>query len=990
MVVLTVVSVFSVVLPAMAAGQEDAQAQKVLDLAGVKNGLCVHLGCGRENSLGLTAGLAAGSKMLVHGIALDDASLARARKAVEKKGVLGQATVEKLSVEALPHVRDLANLVVIEDFEALAAKGLKMSEVERIVAPGGTICTLKGSSWSKEPKQRPKEMDDWTHPQHGPDGNRVSNDKLVQFPVGLRWQDGVPMNFNLWAACRGWVIAGGRCFTLSTTEAENLAPLAGTKHKEEEWVSARDAFNGLPLWKVNCKTTNDGKYLNAWNPAPLVADAERVYVYQGDSLVALDAATGKVAKGYAVKYPSARLLLAQNILVSAGWEAKEEGKEPGPQGLWAPWVAKTKAGAVEAFDAQQAKPKWSLPVAAQEMLFADGTLYLLVQTGNPAKEQQIVAVDIETGKERWKLPHTQFTPQPGLHFAGAGQGVLIVARTKAKVVTVLSAADGKKLWEIPSSENPWTPIVDGLVWHGDKKYDPKTGEVKGKLPRGIHSPVCTPGAVAGNIVTDSRGCGYIEFPDPNDAAAKGAKWIRYGGARGGCIEGAVPACGMFYTSQNNCRCAPGQVQGFVGFGPCGKEPTAADFEQERPLEKGPAFGAVKPAAPTGGDWPMFLHDASRSGATKAKLPQELATTWQAEVCKPADGPLADAWKARLVSCLSAPVVAEGLLFAAATEANQVVALDAADGKPAWRFTAGARIDTPPTIYQGLCFFGCHDGWLYALCAKDGKLAWRVRVAPAERRMVAFGQVESVWPAIGSVLIHDGKVYATAGRTTESDGGLALCSFEPPTGKQIWANLVGAGPNRVNDMLALDGGKLALHHIRIDPQTGKHEIAKDARSEALDGTMDGTWTRLGTRRSGNLTFGRARGEMFAANEDMVYGCEAAGRACYAVPRVKTLPTKGLAPDKDRLDAKEHKWRFSLPGNHQAEAMAVAGNGLVLAGRAWDPKENKVSGFLWVVGLENGKRVLELPLDAPPGYQGIAVTEGRIHVALQNGKVACLGK
>ena len=44
-------------------------------------------------------------------------------------------------------------------------------------------------------------------------------------------------------------------------------------------------------------------------------------------------------------------------------------------------------------------------------------------------------------------------------------------------------------------------------------------------------------------------------------------------------------------------------------------------------------------------------------------------------------------------------------------------------------TAGGRIDTPPTIADGLCLFGSHDGWVYCLRAADGRLAWRFRAAP---------------------------------------------------------------------------------------------------------------------------------------------------------------------------------------------------------------------------------------------------------------------
>lgn len=64
------------------------------------------------------------------------------------------------------------------------------------------LCIHQNGRWTKLAKARSQEMDEWTHPQHGPDGNMVSADSVVQFPVGLRWLDGVPMNFVAWAACR--------------------------------------------------------------------------------------------------------------------------------------------------------------------------------------------------------------------------------------------------------------------------------------------------------------------------------------------------------------------------------------------------------------------------------------------------------------------------------------------------------------------------------------------------------------------------------------------------------------------------------------------------------------------------------------------------------------------------------------------------------------------------------------------------------------------
>jgi hypothetical protein len=356
----------------------------------------------------------------------------------------------------------------------------------------------------------------------------------------------------------------------------------------------------------------------------------------------------------------------------------------------------------------------------------------------------------------------------------------------------------------------------------------KAAEAKCKLPAGINSPGCTPSAIAGNgrLVSDTRGGGYIDMAPASDdpAKPKGSQHVAYRAMRGACIQGATPAYGIYYTGQNWCRCTPGQVPGFVAVGPNGEPPAPAYFETGRPVEKGPAFGEVKPSAPADTDWPMLRHDATRGGATKTKVPQDLKALWRGEATKPPEGPLAGAWGSRLASCLTAPVAAEGKVFAAATEAGQIVALDPATGKPAWRFTAGGRIDSPPSLYHGLCLFGCHDGWIYALRASDGRLVWRTRAAPWERRMVAFGQVESIWPAVGSVLVHEDVVYASAGRTSESDGGIAISAINPATGEQLWGRAITPGPGRENDLL-LAAGKTAscayrTHTSRRDGPQGQ--------------------------------------------------------------------------------------------------------------------------------------------------------------------------
>ena len=983
-------------LVAARAGEPPAasQAKEILALAGWHAGLCIHLGCGREGSAALAAELAAGG-MLVHGLATDHDSLQRARQGIVERGLLGQASVEKLPLAPLPYLRDLANLVVIEDFQDLAGRGLTWREVDRIVAPGGIICLKKDGRWTATLKTRPKEMDDWTHPEHGADGNRVSADRLIELPLGLRWQDGVPLNASIYATSRGWVVAGSRCFILGPTVPDNIAPAGFLPHKRQEYLVARDAFNGLPLWQVDCETQNTLRMVTSYNFAPLATDGRRVYVYKKDRLAALEAESGRVALQYPVRFPVERLLLAQGVLVAAEWPDKEEAKESGHHLFYAVhWVVKGDSGAVEAFDARDGRRLWSLPWPAQEMLAADGAVFLLLASGNPPARQEILAIDLRTGRQRWRIGPGQLAADPAMHLGCAGGGVLVVAHVKTKIITIHSAADGRQLWEINPDPAPspngqlWAPLVDGLLWRGGRKYDPLTGEVKGRVPPRIEAEPCSPPVIVGHYVCFPRFGAFWDMAVPgNDANLY--RYREWHGMRGACLVGATPANGMFYAGQNHCTCMPGQVPGFVAYGPCGAVPQAADFQQVRPVEKGPAFAAVDPPPPAADDWPMYRHDPERSGATRLTLPP-LDVLWRNEVAAPAQGPLAAAWRARLTSWLTAPVVAEGRVFVAAVDLGQVVALDAAKGTPLWKTAVGARVDSPPAIHRGLCIFGAHDGWVYVLRARDGALAWRARIAPWERRMVAFGQVESVWPAIGAVLARDGVVYASAGRTSESDGGVALCALEAATGKQLWATAIGTGTQALNDVLTAADRKLVWHHVQIDCRTGQLEGAgKRGKGGGLEGLHDGTWTRLGKRRSGNRTFGQASGEMFAWNDATLFGYEclvnwnAKNRWCFAMPRSKALGPQSLGPQ-------DYTWRLIMPDGCQVEAMALSGNGLLLAGRRCEPKSGRTSGFLWVVAGEDGSKRVEYPLDSPPAYDGLAIAGGRAYLTLENGNLMCFGR
>jgi len=275
------------------------------------------------------------------------------------------------------------------------------------------------------------------------------------------------------------------------------------------------------------------------------------------------------------------------------------------------------------------------------------------------------------------------------------------------------------------------------------------------------------------------------------------------------------------------------------------------------LEKGPAYNSEisNPKSEiSGADWPTFRHDALRSGCTASAVGTALQPRWRKEVG----------------GRLSALTAADGRLYVASVDQHRLVALDPDTGDRVWTYTAGGRIDSPPTVHEGRVLFGCADGYAYCLRAADGELIWRYRVAPLDLRLGAWEQVESVWPLSGSVLVQDDGtngpvVYALAGRMMFLDGGLRLLRLDPATGAKIsetvMNHLVPGGtdnlqtlmtsnrmPVALPDVLSSDGTYVYMRAQRFGMNGDRSGLSRYSASDTGDGShlfnsvgfLDGTW------------------------------------------------------------------------------------------------------------------------------------------------------
>ncbi|MDD4890732.1 MAG: PQQ-binding-like beta-propeller repeat protein, partial [Phycisphaerae bacterium] len=354
------------------------------------------------------------------------------------------------------------------------------------------------------------------------------------------------------------------------------------------------------------------------------------------------------------------------------------------------------------------------------------------------------------------------------------------------------------------------------------------------------------------------------------------------------------------------------------------------------------------------------------------------------------------WPLRVPSghLVSGPTLAGGRMFVSLTELGVVVAMDEKDGRALWSYATGGRLDTPPTLTGDACLVGSHDGWVYTLDAASGKLAWRFRAAPASRRIVAFGQMESSWPVIGGVLADGGLAYAVAGRNTETDGGVFVHALDPASGKAAWSShrpsfaaanqaYLGDRPGYgMADLLASDGTSIAIGGRasgQFGPKTGE-VIRKWPWKFNVPVAVGFNYV------SRNL-YGYGPGEYPPCPVAFTdaFSCGPAVR--FKSEKEKVRITAIVARPVPAKTPAGNLWDVPLDVVAVAESIVIAGDKVLVAvSRTADGKR---SGELLILRAGDGSKAGSVDLPAPPVFEGIAVGADRVFVSLEDGTIACLG-
>jgi outer membrane protein assembly factor BamB len=865
--------VFSLLLMfATWAQAETETVARIFEKSGIRGGLVVEMGFSDAE---FTARLGNGQSVSVQTLEGKPERVVQARKALEQKGVYGKISVEHLKGNELPYADNLVNLFVVHG--AIGDGGVPQEEFMRVLAPGGAICSEIGSSKSDASrtsefqiirKPWPAEIDQWTHFLHSAAGNAVAADQQVAPATALQWivDPKYCRSHEIDSSLPAMVSANGRLFYFLD---EGPTGITDPRFPARWTLIARDAFNGVLLWKrpleswgwqqwkpeiadVDWRTLRGqrGKFPSEV-PRRLVAVGDRVYVTLGfhDAPVSiLDATTGDVQKRCEGTEGTQEIVVDnETIFVRVQSSQAEAAKRRGQ-------VMPT---SLVALDSKTGERKWAQEVTRINPLTlaasGDSVVFL--------RGQDLVCYEQANGRLRWNAK----CPRSGIVVIHKD----VVLTTGKEGTHAFSLDNGKHLWKGPDTGRDLL-VIDDLVWRvqatpgilaereehwptlsrqaGAKLfgYDFRTGELRrnfevaNAMSPGHHLRCYRSKATDRFILYPKRGAEFLDLDGDNH--------MRHDWLRGSCRFGVVPCNGLLYTPPDQCFCYIGaKMEGLVATSGA-KTTSMLDPHSPERLSKGPAYEIETDASATKADWPAYRADAERSGSN----PQ--ATVSQHPSMK---------WDVTLGGKLTQPVIAAGKVFVAAVDAHTVHAFAAESGRELWKFTAGGRIDSSPTYHNGLLLFGANDGRAYCLNANDGQLVWHFLAAPNERRIAAYGQVESPWPVHGSVLVLNSLAYFAAGRSTLVDGGAHFYGIEPQSGKIVrYCHVEQSQPDLSKDIgehFAMDGSNIdilttdgdhifcmqemfdtSLNHIKTDWNTrhGDRYLGKD-HLMATGGLLDDT-------------------------------------------------------------------------------------------------------------------------------------------------------
>ena len=415
------------------------------------------------------------------------------------------------------------------------------------------------------------------------------------------------------------------------------------------------------------------------------------------------------------------------------------------------------------------------------------------------------------------------------------------------------------------------------------------------------------------------------------------------------------------------------------------------------------------------DWPAWRCDANRSAVTEEQLADKLHLQWtrQQSALKPA-------WNEdpRLqFDAVYEPVVAGDLLFYASSRNDSVTAVNLDTGETVWRFFTDGPVRFAPLTSDGQVYFAADDGHLYCVAADDGRLVWKFRAAPSDRRVIGNERLISVWPVRGGPVLHDGQIHFTAGVWPFE--GTFLYSVDAATGQLVTKTASDASATvapkhtveTLNNMtpqgyLAATDAKLFIPQGRSivgcrDRQSGRYESYRYSTSSVTNYHVCATGQWL---FHGAVTFDTAGKRQLGMSlrtpvlsEDTIYAGENGKVVAYDLTNPKEVESTDRRGKKVKVTVLNRIWALEdnqiqdVPGDDAAYQEWLKNNPLVVDVKAGHRLYGHQGKTVFALDLpqSGGGPTVSWKAQVPGSPASLLAANSRLIVSTTEGQIHCFG-
>jgi outer membrane protein assembly factor BamB len=981
----------------------------IAERIGLTRGICVLLG---DKNCETAVRLARQTKLLIY-VQLESAEeVEAARRAADREGFYGNRIW--LGEGDLSRVQLADNVADVLVASGGAATKISKAEAFRVLCPRGKA--LLGRQTMVKPALQ--NVDDWTHPYHGPDNNPQSEDQVARAPYLTQFL-AEPYYAPLPQVA---VTSAGRLFKAFG----NLAFHTREEHLLNSLV-AFNGYNGTMLWR---RRLNPGVMIHR---NTMIATPDVLYVGDDQSCKRIDTATGRLIDEIIPPLNAAGgtfwkwMALEDGVLYALVGEQEQTDPvtrrrsethgwpwnplSPGFNQPENPWGVGRNLLAI---DPKSKRVLWSHheqeEIDSRALCMKNGRIYIyrhgaylaslsarngrILWHKTPADTPELFralgpALPRQDWRTNWRTTAYVKCSDKALYFAGPTIGKLLA----------VSVDDGRVMWEHPYDNFELVLRKDGLYGisgqidkYPSLKFDPLTGKVLAKLD--TKRRACARPTGAADAVFYRANDGSVRL----DVTSGTPQWISP--MRAQCQDGVTIANGFLYWWPSVCDCQ-NQIYGITCLGPAGSrfQFDRKAIESERLKTGSGDIQKVAGFPESAGDWPTFRADNTGSATTKSSISGEYARLW---------------WMSPDVAFTpTAPVTAGGLVFIGGSD-GIVRALNVASGTLRWKAYTGGSIRFPPTVWKGRVLVGSGDGWVYALEAATGRLLWRFNAAPADRKIPVYGSLMSTWPVASGVLVDNGVAYFAAGIANYD--GTHVYALNAETGKIVWQNNTSGhlspeartGVSVQGHLLIHDGKLYLAGGTSISPAVYNLADGKCLNDPAPLAKCDSTSVRgqelykVGNRIavSGAPLYGHPEYPVYdrtitsavlhtsVDSRDVVW-MDSRKILCFRQLSNAVLAKSIVEPPGvngwAKLDIPDRPlWEQECQGS---VAFARAKNAVLYAGSV-----SQGPPFVAAVDIKTGGRLWKrgVQLSAPPVRWGLAVdSEGRIIVTMKDGHVMCFG-